>query len=85
MKRVVLHIDQLSLRGFCHADSATFSEGLSSGLQSLLGAGEASVNALQQHHSSRVVKAGPVLVPPSARAGAIGRAVASRIVRCVKR
>ncbi|MDB6158419.1 MAG: hypothetical protein JWO04_2125 [Gammaproteobacteria bacterium] len=84
MKRVVLHIDQLSLRGFSHADTAVFSDGLSSGLQSLLGRGDAAVDALSQHHASHFVKAGSVRVPHGGSAGAVGRAVAGRIVRGAK-
>ena len=85
MKRIVIHIDKLSLRGFSDADPANFSAGLSVGLQSLLSGGKTGVNALQQHHASPVIRAGSVLVPRATHAGAIGRAVAGRIVRGAKR
>jgi hypothetical protein len=83
MRRVVLHVDRLLLRGFAHGDVAPLSDGLRAQLQSLLG-GDAAIAALSQHQASHVVHAGTVRVPHGGSAGAVGRAVATRIVRGAK-
>jgi hypothetical protein len=83
MRRVVLHVDRLLLRGFARGDAAALSAGLRAELQSLLG-GEAAVAALSLHQGSHVVRAGTVRVPDGSSAGAVGRAVAGRIVRSTK-
>jgi len=80
MRRVVLHVDRLVLRGFARDEAAAVTAGLRAELQSLLG-GEAALAALSLHQASSFVKAGTVHVPHGGSARATGRAVAARIVR----
>jgi hypothetical protein len=80
MRRVVLHVDRLVLRGFPRRDAVAVAEGLRTELQSLL-AGDAAVAALSEHKTSDVVRAGTVRVPHGAGGGGVGRAVAVRIAR----
>jgi hypothetical protein len=80
MSRVVLHVDRLLLRGFARGDAAPLSAGLRAELQSLLKSEDA-VAALSQREASHIVKAGTVRVPHGGSAHAVGRAVATRIVR----
>ncbi len=80
MKRVVLHIDRLELRGFAAGDVAAVSAGLRAELQSRLG-GDAAIAALSRHQASDVVRAGTVRVRHGGGPDAVGRAVAGRIVR----
>lgn len=80
MRRVVLHIDRLVLRGIPQAGAPAFSAGLRAELQSILGS-DPSVDALSNRDDPRPVRAGTVRVPHGAAAGAVGRAVAGRIVR----
>jgi hypothetical protein len=83
MRRVVLHVDRLLLRGFTRGDAAPLAAGLRAELRSLLG-GAAAVAALSEHEASHVVRAGTVRVPQGGNARAVGRAVATRIVRGAK-
>jgi hypothetical protein len=83
MRRVVLHIDRLLLRGFPRGDAAAVTEGLRTELQSLLG-DNAAVAALSRHQESSVVRGGTVRVPHGGSPGAVGRAVAARVVRGAK-
>ena len=78
MRRVVLHVDRLVLRGFPRTDAAALSAGLRAELQVLLGR-EGAVAALSRHQGAPVVRADTVRVPHGGRAGAVGRAVAARI------
>lgn len=84
MRRIVLHVDRLLLRGFTRRDVAPFSAGFRAELQSLLGFDDA-IDAVSQHQASHVVEAGTVRVPYGGSANAVGRAVATRIVRGGKR
>lgn len=79
MRRVVLHVDRLLLRGFARGDAAPLAAGLRAELRSLLG-GHGAVAALSEHEASQVVRAGTVRVPQGGSARTVGRAVAARIV-----
>lgn len=79
MKRIVLHIDRLVLRGIPRTGAGAFSAGLRAELQSTLGS-DPSLDAVSNREDSRPIQAGAVRVPHGAGAGAVGRAVASRIV-----
>jgi hypothetical protein len=83
MRRVVMHVDCLLLRGFTRGDTARLAAGLRAELRSLLG-GNAAVAALSDHATAPVVRAGTVRVPPGGGAATVGRAVATRIVRGAK-
>jgi hypothetical protein len=83
MKRVVLHIDRLLLRGFARSDVAAVSAGMRSELQSLL-SDDAAVAALSRHQASHVLQSGTVRVMHGGSAAAVGHAVAGRIVRGAK-
>ena len=61
MRRIVLHIDCLTLRGFARSRAAAVSAGLRAELQSLLAADPA-VDAMLAHQSARVLQAGEVRV-----------------------
>lgn len=80
MRRIVLHVDRLLLRGFTRGDAAHVAAGLRAELRSLLG-GAGAVGALSEHAASGVVRAGTVRVPQGGSARAVGRAVATRIIR----
>lgn len=79
MRRIVLHIDRLVLRGIDRADAAGVAKGLQAELQALL-AGEGAVAALASQHALHAVRASTAHVPRDADAAAVGRAVAGRIV-----
>ena len=80
MRRVVVHIDRLVLRGVARGDAAAVSAGLRAELQDRLG-GDAAVAALARHQASEAVRAGTVRVPHGGGPEAVGRAAAGRIVR----
>ena len=77
MKRIVLHIDRLVLRGVERGDAAAVSAALQAELQSLLSPEGAGTLATQG--SVHALQAGRVRLPPGADAPALGRALASRI------
>jgi hypothetical protein len=83
MKRIVMHVDRLLLRGFTRSDAARLATGLRVELQSLL-RGDAAVAALSGHENAHVVRAGTVRVAQGSSAAAVGRAAATRIVRGAK-
>lgn len=80
MRRIVLHIDCLTLRGFARSRAAAVSAGLRAELQSLLAADPA-VDAMLAHQSARVLQAGEVRVTQGETPAAVGRATAGQIVR----
>jgi len=82
MTRVVLHIDRLVLRGVDRADAAAVSAGLKGQLQHLL-VGPDAARALAAAGNAYRVKAGEVRIARHRGATAMGRAVASSIVRGV--
>lgn len=77
MRRIVLHIDRLVLRGVDRGDAAAVSAALQAELQSLLGPGGAGTLATQR--SMDALQAGRVHLPQGADAPALGRAVAARV------
>lgn len=79
MKRVIVHIDRLVLRGIERTDAVGMSGSLEAELRSLLRGGDA-VRALALQHDLQVVRAEPASVPHGADAVSLGRAVATRIV-----
>ncbi len=83
MRRVVLHVDRLVLRGVARGDAAGVAEGLQAELQSLLGA-PSGVAALVGHGGSYSVQAGTARVRQGGDAASVGRAAAGRIVRAAR-
>lgn len=79
MKRVIVHIGRLVLRGIERGNADRIVDGLRAELRSKLAA-DAVVAALASHRSSPVVRGGRARVPHSSGAVSIGRAVATRIV-----
>jgi hypothetical protein len=84
MRRVVLHVDRLVLRGIARADAEAVSAGLRTELRSLL-AGPEAVAALGALRALPAVQAGRARLPQDADAASVGRAVAGRIVQGAKR
>ena len=80
MRRVVVHVDRLLLRGFARGDAARLAAGLRTELGALLG-GDGALAVLSHHATAQIVRAGTVRVPEGGSATAVGRAVATRIVR----
>jgi hypothetical protein len=80
MRRVVVHIDRLVLRGVAAGDAAALSAGLRTELQFRLGS-DGAVMALSRHQAFEAVRAGTVRVPHGGGPEAVGRAAAGRIVR----
>lgn len=79
MKRIVLHIDRLVLRGVNHRDAPAVAAALQAELRQLLGPhGDGTLAAQGSTHALR---AGRVLLPPGADGAALGQAVAGRIAR----
>ena len=83
MKRLVLHIDQLILRGVARGDARALSTALQGELQRLL-ALPGGLAALQGRQGTPGVNPTPARVPHGAGPAAIGRAVAGRIVAGAK-
>jgi hypothetical protein len=79
MKRVILHIEQLVLRGVARGDARALSTALQDELQRLL-ALPGGLAALQGRQGGQGVKPDQARVPQGAGPAAIGRAVAGRIV-----
>lgn len=79
MKRVILHIDQLVLRGVARADARALSMALQGELTRLL-ALPGRLAALQGRHGAADLKPVQARVPQGAGPAAVGRAVAGRIV-----
>lgn len=78
MKRIVLHVDLLVLRGIDRADLAAVSSALETALKARL-ADDRAVAALAAHDGHAAVYAGQAKVSPSGSPGALGSAVAARI------
>lgn len=77
MKRIVLHVGRLVLRGVDRSDAEAVSDALQAELQRLLGPGGAGILAVQG--SSHALQAGPVRLAPGAGAAGLGRAAAASI------
>ncbi|MGH8720354.1 MAG: hypothetical protein ACREU4_00115 [Burkholderiales bacterium] len=82
MKRVVLHIDRLVLRGIERGDAAALSAGVQAELQHLLAAPEAAQSLAVLGHTA-LLRAGTVRIAPTQGAAA-GQAIASGILRSMK-
>ena len=80
MKRVVVHIDRLVLRGVDLADAATICASLQRDLRRLLAQPGAEA-ALIGRGGSALLRAGEVHVAHGEGATGLGRAAATRIVR----
>ena len=80
MKRVVLHIDRLVLRGIPRRSAPAFSAALGTELRSILG-GDPALDSLSSRDHSHPIRSGTVRVPHGAASGAVARAVAGRIAR----
>ncbi|PKO32438.1 MAG: hypothetical protein CVU36_02000 [Betaproteobacteria bacterium HGW-Betaproteobacteria-9] len=80
MKRVVLHIDRLVLRGFDRADQAGIAEGLRAELGRLLATPQAAQALVAQRSVARL-KVAPLPIAPGAQATAVGEQTAQSIVR----
>ena len=80
MKRVVLHIDRLVLRGFDREDLAGIAEGLRAELGRLLATPQAAHALLAQRSVPRL-KVASLRIAPGARASAVGEQTAQGIVR----
>lgn len=80
MKRVVLHIDRLVLRGFDREDQAGIAEGLRAELGRLLATPQAG-QALVAQHSVPRLKVAALRIAPGAQATAVGEQTAQGIVR----
>ena len=79
MKRIVLHIGRLVLRGVDRSDAAAVSAALQAELQSLLGPNGTSTLATQS--STHALQVGRVHLPHGTDPTALGRAVAGPIAR----
>jgi len=80
MRRVVVHVDRLVLRGFARGDVYPLAAGLRGELQALLGV-HGAISAMSQHHGAHRVRAWTVRAPAGGHPRALVRAVATRIVR----
>lgn len=83
MRRVVLLVDRLVLRGFERTDAPALAHGIEGELRDLLGA-DGAVRALATAHGSHTLRAGKARVPHGTGAATVGRAVAGRIMRGAK-
>lgn len=75
MKRIVVHIDRLVLRGVDPATAGAVSGALQTELQALLAEPGAAANWVERGHVS-ALRTKPVTVPSATDGGALGRAVA---------
>jgi hypothetical protein len=83
MKRVIVHIDSLVLKGFRHEDRHALAEGLSAELGRLLAAPNASHHLGAQDGVSRL-KIGAVHIGQGAKPAAVGVQAAQGIARGIK-
>lgn len=83
MKRVIVHIDSLVLKGFRHEDRHAIAEGLNAELGRLLAAPEASRHLGAQDGVSRL-KIGAVHIGQGAKPAAVGGLAAQGIARGIK-
>jgi len=82
MKRVIVHVEGLVLRGFSHGDRRAIAAGLEGALSRLL-AEPGALRALAGRGDSDRVQAGRVRIAPERGAADTGRAVAGRVVRAI--
>jgi hypothetical protein len=80
MKRVIVHIDSLVLKGFRHEDRHAIADGLRQELARLLAA-PAAAAGLEAHPSARLLRADPVTLAPGRDAGAHGQAIGQALAR----
>ena len=80
MKRIIMHIDKLVLRGIDHADAAAVSAGVQADLQRLLAEPGAASPLTGGGHRYRIT-AGTVHVTHGTRGRAMGHAIAGSIVK----
>ncbi len=80
MRRIVVHIDRLVLRGVEPAQAEAVSQGLRNEMRSLLG-GAGALDVLSGYDKAHAVRCQAVNLPPNASISTIGRIVASRILR----
>lgn len=78
MRRIVMHIDRLALRGLGRGDAPAVVAGLRSELQRLLAQPGAEA-ALVAQAGRATLRAGNAALPDGADAATLGRAVAGRI------
>ncbi len=83
MRRVVLHIERLVLRGINRADATAVAAALDTELRSLFGTPDAT-RVLTGRTDVDRLSTGPLRVPPGGGAAVLGSAVANRIVRGMK-
>ena len=83
MKRVIVHIDRLVLKGFRHEDRHAIAEGLSAELGRLLAAPNASLYLGAQDGVSRL-EIGTVHIGQGTKPAAIGARAAQGIARGIK-
>lgn len=83
MRRIVLHIDRLVLRGIDHADAGAVRAALEAELRRRLAA-PGTREALARPPAARV-DAGRVRLPPGAKPASLGRASARLIARGITR
>jgi hypothetical protein len=84
MKRIVLHIDRLVLRGFARADQDDIAEAMRVQLGELL-ANAAAVQNFADMPGLHRLQAGAVEVAHNARPAQIGKLIAGSIVRGTRR
>jgi len=83
MKRVIVHIDSLVLKGFRHEDRHAVAEGLSAELGRLLASPDAARQLGAQDGVSRL-KIGAVRIGQGSQLGAVGVQAAQGIARGIK-
>ena len=83
MKRLIVHIDRLVLKGFRHEDRYALAEGLQQELSRLL-AEPGVARHLVSRGDSAQLEAGGVRVPPGARPSGIGAQAARDIAEEIK-
>jgi len=83
MKRVIVHIDSLALKGFRHEDRYAIADGLRQELARLLGEPAAAEGLARTGNTARL-QAGKVQVQQTGKQGRVGAEVARGIVRRVR-
>jgi len=83
MKRVIVHVDSLVLKGFRHEDRHALAEGLSAELGRLLASPDAAHHLGAQDGVSRL-KIGAVHIGQGAKPAAVGARAAQGIARGIK-
>lgn len=83
-RRVVIHIDELVLRGFRPEDRHAIAEGLQAGLTRLYAASPEAVQALASRGDMARLRIGNVNLTPGTRPGQVGSQLAEGIHRGFK-